>query len=265
MQFAKSQCLGSVIVWAVSQDMMTATSASSSQSLSRRGQISGRDVVSLQSFSRQLQAATAFISAGVSFDPNKGQSEGDLDTRVQRNQCRWTGCGEMCGSGYYPVYRTDTDRHSDTEYMLDSTNCKDGGVHTLCCPAYGPYTECGWFGFWNGGCTGECPSGFAQVGSSATACHSGKPQAACCTAGNAVQLGQERGEITSTALYANCHWEGNNRGDWNCPTQEADSCASGERLVASQFGSGGDVCAADRKVLYCCWEQTDVKKWDNCY
>lgn len=265
VQFAKSQCLGGVMVWAVSQDMMTARSASSRQFLLRQSQILGRDLVSMQSYSQQLQNATGFTSPGVSFDPTKGQTEGDPDSRVQRSQCRWTGCGEMCGSGYYPVYRTDTDRHSDTEYMLDSTNCKDGGVHTLCCPAYGPYTECGWYGFWNGGCTGECPSGFTQVGSSETACHSNKPQVACCTTRDIDQWGQDHGEITATALYANCHWEGNSSGN-GCPYWESDTCASGgEKLVASRFGSGGDFCSTNRRVLYCCGAQTDVKQWANCY
>ena len=223
-----------------------------------------RDDVSWQTFSRQLQAATGFTSTGVSYNTGIGQIEGDPDTRVQRNQCRWTGCGEACGSGYYPVFRTDTDRHSDTEYMMDETNCKDGSYYTLCCPAYGPYVECGWYGFWNGGCTGVCPSGFAQVGSSIAACYSGHPQAACCTTRN-VDQGSDLGEITAAALYANCYWEGNDH-LYYCGHSEGDKCASGDAyLVASRFGSGGDWCRADLRVLYCCGEQTDVKEWANCY
>ncbi len=38
------------------------------------------------------------------------------------------GQGQVCGLDYYPVYWTDTDRHSDTEYKMDNTNCKDGSI-----------------------------------------------------------------------------------------------------------------------------------------
>jgi hypothetical protein len=265
VEFAKSQCLGGVMVWAVSQDSAHSMSLGMMEEFARKMQASGHNAVLRPSYSRQLQAATGFTSPGVSFDATKGQREGDMDSRVQRNQCRWTGCSESCGPGYYPVHRTDEDRHSDTEYMVDSTNCRDGSVHTLCCPVSGPYAECGWYGFQNGDCTGVCPSGFTQVGSSRVACRSNRPQVACCTTRTVDHWGQDSGEITATALYANCNWEGSNDGV-SCLHREGDKCANGKPpLVASRFGSGGAFCTGDTRVLYCCREQTDVKQWANCY
>lgn len=216
VRFAQSQCLGGVMVWAVSQD-------------------------SGQTYSGQLQEATGFKSPGITFDVQRGQVEGDPDIRLNRDQCRWSGCGEGCGLDYYPVFRTDSDRHSDTEYMMDPTGCKDGSHHTLCCPAYGPYPKCGWYDFWNGGCGGKCPSGFTQIGSLKSACHTSKPQAACCTHRRTNPDGTDLGEMRTVALYNNCQWEGNDDQP-DCPLGESSSCNRGTKLVAS-----GD---ADMEALF---------------
>ena len=243
IKFAKSQCLGGVMVWAVSQDVNAVVP------VNKRDQVLGARAGIAGTYSEQLQRATGYNSPGF--------RDGKPDTRVGRPHCRWTGCGEPCGPNFYPVYRQDSDRHSSSEYMMDNTNCKDG-IHLLCCPAYVNDVKCGWYDFHNGGCGGSCPEGMTEVGSTSIACHTNKPQVACCTTRNDVDK-----EITAVALYNNCHWEGAK--GYPCDRRESDNCEDGTKLVASRMGSGGFWCAVNNRRLDCCGPQTDDKKWDKCY
>ena len=244
VKFAKSQCLGGVMVWAVSQDVNAVLPVKHK----RRDQVLEARAVA-GTYSEQLQRATGYNSPGF--------KDGKPDMRVVRGQCRWTGCGEPCGANYYPMYREDSDKHNSKEYMMDNTNCKSGG-HLLCCPAYISDVHCGWYDFWNGKCGGNCPKGMTEVGSTRIACHTGKPQVACCN-----QKNHADNEIVALALYNNCHWEGGN--SYPCDRSETDSCKDGTKLVASRMGSGGFWCATNKRRLDCCGPQSDDKKWDKCY
>ncbi|KAK5657940.1 hypothetical protein OQA88_2491 [Cercophora sp. LCS_1] len=230
-KFAESQCLGGVMVWAISEDAG-------------------------QTYANQLQAATGYRSPGVKWNQLEQKQEANPDYSINRNQCRWTSCGESCGPDYYPVFRKDWDRHSDGEYMFDPTGCKDGHKYLLCCPAYGPHPSCGWYGFWNGGCTGVCEGGQTQVGSLSDACHTGKPQAACCSTPKYNGVGVMR----AVALYENCHWEGDHGG---CQFTESSQCNDGTKLVASRMGSGADWCY--RASSLCYWQKKEPDSSGYCH
>ncbi|KAK4441989.1 hypothetical protein QBC34DRAFT_499971 [Podospora aff. communis PSN243] len=248
VEFAKSQCLGGVMVWALSQDA---------------GQM----------YSDQLQAATGYRSPGLKWTWNNLQQKyvanpDEQDAYLTRPQCRCAGCGEMCGPGEYAVERHDTDcgwlRHGVLrEYIRDPTGCKDPHHHLLCCPSVKPYPSCGWYGFWNGGCTGVCEAGQTQVGSVHIACHTDRPQAACCNMYPQDTPGEH--VMRPVALHANCHWEGLENGH-DCPRTSSDDCDDGTKLVASKMGPGGDICYNYHgRSLYCCGSQNDNKRWAGCH
>ncbi|KAG2000885.1 hypothetical protein GB937_010731, partial [Aspergillus fischeri] len=151
INFAYGQCLGGVMVWAISHD------TSDAKFTRALGQITGRQGKSL-------------VTIG----------ENDYkQVRKYIDQCKWTNCGETCPSGYAPIIRDDKWKRRESELMLDSTGCLDGLVHTLCCPK-DEMPSCGWYSHKNGKCNYECPSGYVEIGSYSGGCGRNY-QAACCT------------------------------------------------------------------------------------
>ncbi|OIW28356.1 glycoside hydrolase [Coniochaeta ligniaria NRRL 30616] len=153
--FAKSHCLGGVMVWAVSHDNLEGENAAA------LAHALGRDVVI---------PTTHFV---------------ERDTTNPQDQfCHWINCGDVCPEGFGPLVRQD----KTSELMLTSQGCppESGTVHTLCCPKK-QLTFCQWRGFKNSGhCNAQCNSNEVQVGSTSVGCSRGS-QAACCTTNPATE------------------------------------------------------------------------------
>ncbi|KAK7941547.1 glycoside hydrolase family 18 protein [Apiospora aurea] len=147
--FAKSQCLGGVMVWALSHDDRMGTNAYGLA----------------EALGNPLRVGKEYYNKPVVEKP-------------QAKYCRWGNCGEECGNGFTHVRR---DGNRD-EHMFDGTGCPKGSVRTFCCPNNSPVPTCQWSGHRpSGNCKGGCASGQVEVGSTNRACHNGH-QAACCDA-----------------------------------------------------------------------------------
>jgi GH18 family chitinase len=266
--FARSECLGGVMVWAVSLDETDGT------------------------YSKQLQQATGFQSKGTTLvnDTSGGGGGGGggggkqvvgPDDFQLRAQCFWTDCGAPCPSDYVGRNRADSD--GSGEIMLDSTACQKG-IRTLCCPvpkaSGASLPTCGWYDFNNGACgkndASLCGDGWAEVGSYAGACRQGW-QVACCTTDV---------DTISTAVYGSCEWrKGSKYGDPGKCVDGVDytACENNGLLtynqVDSRGGTGAHQCFTwDRsggfflfkhfgQQSYCCADrqvQQRVRRWDNC-
>lgn len=122
--FVRSQCLGGIMVWAVSHDTPD-----------------GR-------FSEALRkAANRPEALGSSTD-------GYDEHTVVHDQCKWTNCLEGCPRGWHYVKRSDSNARNN-EWMANHQGCEGYGVRYLCCPPTasgwdGPM--CGWYGHRNGNC-----------------------------------------------------------------------------------------------------------------
>ncbi|KAF6792625.1 Killer toxin subunits alpha/beta 4 [Colletotrichum sojae] len=229
VDFARSQCLGGVMVWAVSQDYADGT------------------------YSKQLASVTKYISPSFTTysyteqQITKSAVAAD-DAKALRNQCLWTTCGEGCPSGYNPVPRSDRDAKKKTEWMQDGTFCLGGQLRGFCCPSNQEQPVCDWQDFNNGKCCKKhgslCTEGTIEVGSYKGACSDKKLQVACCTTNSATV------SIESVLGYGDCEWEGRppkdcglNNGYPVCKT----TGSMDYRLLISDGGSGGVNCNTDHK------------------
>jgi len=234
--FARSQCLGGVMVWAVSHDTKDAQ------------------------YSRALAELTGRVPRIA-----LGQTlEGDLTEEVvnTRDQCKWTNCGENCPNGWQWVLRTDKDKKRDDERMTDDEGCDKTGIHKLCCPPSSKQPSCGWYTHHNGKCDSTCPSGMVEVGSNSIYCNKGY-QAACCTT-----------DTDSTTLYDNCAWGSSPNCDrGSCTGAKSTEIAlstsgSGGAIcsprtytdVLGQFGPNDEY----QQRKYCCDQSEERQTWDDC-
>ncbi|OOQ88035.1 hypothetical protein PEBR_14680 [Penicillium brasilianum] len=239
IEFAQSECLGGVMVWALTHDTADAKYSESLSTLSGRA-------------SNLLQ--TGAVINGKKYDTHT--------EKKQYQQCKWTGCGEVCPSGYAMVERGDSGARKG-ELMLDSAAC-DGTLHTLCCPTASKIPKCGWYTHNNGKCDPTCPSGMIEVGGNDAYCNNDKYQAACCSM-----------SPDSMYLYGNLEWS-----EWpacdkgTCPW--ADSSKS-TTLGQSARGSGATTCdmrhglpqsskdpPMDWQERKLCYKEEDKKAWKNC-
>lgn len=229
INFAKSQCLGGVMVWAVSEESTNGTYADT------------------------MSSSTGYSSVNIKSVANGGGSAPlDLD---HHSQCKWTNCGDDCPSGWICIDRSDTTPDHQEPNMTGSTHCDGAGNRKLCCPP-GSFTICGWFDFNNGKYGGQFPTpgpntpgepglGWTEVGSYSGACNNGQYQAACCN------IAQEN------ELYGLCRWTGTAN---SC----SGTCGSDFGLVSSQGCSGGGECKQNTAREYCCTNQVQFQRWDNC-
>lgn len=245
---ASELCLGGVMVWAISQD----TAA-------------GR-------FSRELQAATGYRSPGTStFDLGDGDllQAATQDTLI--DQCRWSGCGKGCPSGYIVVPRRDG--HHTDGVMRAPTGCSGGQTSIFCCPAKEAMPWCMWQDFNNGRCgskqQSQCNQGYVEIGSHSAACRSNALwQVGCCMAGGT------KAKTVSTKNYGACRWQGTPpRCGFDAETDGTDGACKNagnrEYLLHSKGGSGGALCregnGLDYDRAYCCDTDSEgVSAWGEC-
>lgn len=114
--FARSQCLGGVMVWAVSHDTEDGM------------------------FSRELAKVT---NRRVITLPSSDDSPTE-EIATSHDQCKWTNCREDCPSGWHLMQRMDPGA-GDEEWVFDETGCDGAGYHRFCCPPYETLPECGWY------------------------------------------------------------------------------------------------------------------------
>ncbi|KAF4949938.1 hypothetical protein FGADI_8539 [Fusarium gaditjirri] len=245
LDFARSQCLGGAMVWAISQD------------------------TSDGKFSKQLQLATGYKSKAVTtFNSSialgggvfKETTENEASIDVPSDQCRWSNCGKSCPNGWFAVQRKDPWRRSSKERMQDSTGCGGNGLRLFCCPR-GEEPFCQWIALNRGNCNPGCPdANMVEVGSYKGGCGNGKAQVACC-----------RGSTPALDVYRQYKWYGKEN---DCAT-ELGSKACGwsstfnTLLTFSQDGSGAQKCwdsKGKRGPRPICGDESDSSKahFTNC-
>ncbi|KAK7737549.1 hypothetical protein SLS63_002678 [Diaporthe eres] len=234
IDFAKSQCLGGVMVWAVSHDT--------------------KDSKYSSALGKALGKVPALPSTG----------DGTEEVTTNHLQCKWTGCGQSCPTNWQPVFRSGPGSTPGSwEYMKETEGCEGtGGAHTFCCPPGELHPVCGWYTHNNGKCKSGCPSGYSEVGANGKHCNNGDYQSACCSS----QDQNNRG-VKNLLLYSKCHW-----GDK--PRCEASSCGDGRsKLLGSMNGPGAGECqigdndwqnmqSEERK--YCCDTGNSNERWGTC-
>lgn len=214
LDFARSQCLGGVMVWAISHD------------------------TSDGKFSKQLQTVTGYKSKAVTtFNSTITFPSGffyettvnEANVNVVINQCRWTNCAQMCPSGWSAVRRSDPYAHHHNELMMDDTGCSGNGSRTFCCPP-GKQPTCQWLSLNGGKCNPGCPKDYMyEVASTKAGCRNGKAQVACCS-----------GDTPALAVYRQYKWKGK---EHNCDTDlGVEQCEWIMPLVSSWGGSGDQLC-----------------------
>ncbi|KAH7122919.1 hypothetical protein EDB81DRAFT_913002 [Dactylonectria macrodidyma] len=133
--FARGQCLGGLMVWAISHDTKHAK------------------------YTRALvEAANRKIIV-----PVPVSREDLLKTKGKCSQCKWTYCGEQCPSGWLRVARRDGGER-ETEYMIDEQGCNGISHHQLCCPPGDDVPTYGWYNRNNRNCDGSRDSFDKQMG-----------------------------------------------------------------------------------------------------
>jgi GH18 family chitinase len=229
-EFARGQCLGGVMVWAVSHDLPY---GNYSRAL---GEVANRKVKAL---------AMSTVTD-------------ELETRKVHQQCKWTNCFENCPAGWTLIARSDSGARKG-EGMLDNASCGRRGDHLFCCPPDSPLPTCGWYGHRNGKCNGRgnCPEKTVEIGSHSRDCENNNYQAACCTF-----------DTPSMKLYSQCTWAESPKCDEGvCPNTlvaESSTGSGGDYCKWKTFKytwNGQEATYQERK--YCC-DQKDDTKWEDC-
>ncbi|KAG9495650.1 hypothetical protein J7337_012204 [Fusarium musae] len=210
--YAKSRCLGGVMVWAISHDTKEAR------------------------FNKALALSLNRKTTSGEFDEN--EKAYDIK-KIPNEQCRWTNCKEGCRKGWVAIPRSDSGARKN-EIMFDETGCGGDGGHTFCCPAGDTkIPTCGWYGHNNGRCPtrSECPSDMTEIASNEIYCKkkgSKKQnfQTACC-----------KTDVVGTKVYGTCEWGQYPKCDAQegCPNPLGNK-KMGSLLAYSASGSGGGNC-----------------------
>ncbi|KAM7206680.1 hypothetical protein V8F33_000323 [Rhypophila sp. PSN 637] len=174
--FARSQGMGGVMVWAVSHDT--------------------RDAKYSWALASVAQTKYRSLQMKMVGDSNDTTGDGYQYKVNYKAQCRWTGCNEICPNNWIRMMRSDPGSRSN-EYMTDDTGCDGYGTHKLCCPPNQEIPSCGCNSHWKDcawhkgisqGLTGQpsdfcyanCPSDTVRVAMSSSGCAAGS-WAHCCT------------------------------------------------------------------------------------
>ncbi|KAL3473172.1 hypothetical protein BJX99DRAFT_272425 [Aspergillus californicus] len=240
--YARSQCMGGVMVWAISHDDRSHTSAkalTSGVGRKRMGFPNYPETPSSSSLSlvEKRQETKAFDGPTCS-----GLSCGEKYQEEVVDACRWTNCGDDCPAGWKWIDGEDSDLK-----MTDETAC--GGVHNrkFCCPGDSNLPKCRWRGMPSHGgiCNPGCKEGEVEVGTLAKFCDFSH-QSACCTTAK------------STEPYGQCKWVG---GSPTCASSgKHASCASDYPtfLFSSSAGAGGEQICSQGSKSFCCKGDTDI-------
>ncbi|KAJ4163157.1 hypothetical protein NW754_014580 [Fusarium falciforme] len=228
LDFARSQCMGGVAVWSVSQDTNSGT------------------------YSHALQSAISTVSQVQTPTKPSNQTslrkrdEGDLKLEnVRLDSCRWTNCGGACPSGWTAILRDEEDKEFQT--IWEDSGCTTPEVRTWCCPP-GEEPKCKWSAWNHGMCMSSCSNGYVEVGSSKIACDSGS-QLACCSTKTKDGL-----IVDSMRIWDKCRWEGEEPvcGPTNGPDEPCSEMQDDRhhRLAKAFMGSGSTTCLVGSKVAF---------------
>uniref|UniRef100_A0A0P0CJB9 chitinase n=1 Tax=Hypocrella siamensis TaxID=696354 RepID=A0A0P0CJB9_9HYPO len=113
IDFAKSQCLGGVMVWAVSQDASD-----------------GRYSLAV---GRAATTADADADNVSMFMPGPIEAKVYEAEKPDDKECKWTNCLERCPKGLLRTKLNESDAH-DGKDMSDAEYCQGQGKLQLCCP-----------------------------------------------------------------------------------------------------------------------------------
>lgn len=259
--FARENCLGGVMVWALTHD--------NAQS----------DALQDLSFAvgRKFTRPGEFAELSP-MQPPEGRDTEDNVTTIHIPQCRWTGCGETCDLSFEsPVARTGPgdDFKSGVDLMMDNNACPTTQhSRTFCCPSKPGHPECGWYDHGgNGKCEARgCPTGFTEVGSNGNDCRHGRHQTACCKIADS--SGADNTVRNSLQIYAKSFWQGDGWEGACDPPGESHSCPTGyDPVVLSSSGSGGVQCRKSQSTWfgreyeerqYCTTPDTSLLAWGYC-
>ncbi|THC90472.1 hypothetical protein EYZ11_010063 [Aspergillus tanneri] len=236
-EFARTQCLSGVMVWAISHDTDTAD------------------------FSHDLAKVT---NRQVTLQRQEKDEEDYITEKMTINQCYWSNCGAPCPANWKMIKRIDKWSRKD-EYMMDSTACHGAGTRSFCCPPES-IPECGWYSHNNGNCKSGCPSGMIEIGSTQAGCKHEEHQTACCTVKDSSSKA-----LASMNLYDTCEWASYPQCD-----KGVCSGSKSTVLGASGTGSGDVYCypgdfmgpewprrhLTERK--YCCNTEDKTSRFENC-
>ncbi|KAG6365632.1 hypothetical protein INS49_007243 [Diaporthe citri] len=165
-------------------------------------------------------------------------SSKDTTLETQNQYCRWSNCGETCGTGFTSIVRDD----KKSQLMLDSTECPPGKsqTQTLCCPT-----------------SSEVPTCRADGADSTTTASS-----ACCT-------------ITeSTTPWSKCQWTDSCYDDETCPSDYPNYVAQsrdgwGGRPSCSNGAKHKNYCCSGDAVpdafTNCAWDGFEVAFTNEAY
>ncbi|KAL6229244.1 hypothetical protein BDW75DRAFT_249985 [Aspergillus navahoensis] len=237
--FAKSQCLGGVLVWSVDYDDSSHTySKGLAAALGNRLNLNISSGLTVSSF-----GAMAAMSGGTI--RKLDEDETTTTTGGQEKYCRFINCGDLCPSGYTTVYRDD----KKPELMLDSTHCPPGSkqTQTLCCPTASEVPTCRWRGFHNNGhCKPGCNDDEVEIGTVHKGCSKGY-QSACCTV------------TESTKPWTKCQWTTSCSKDQTCPSDFPTY------ITSSRQGFGGQSsCDGSHWYNLCCRDSSPPDAFTNC-
>lgn len=126
MDFAKSECLGGVFVWAISQDSSDTASS--------------------------LGIATATEHTVIQSEEDNTNNPLTVSETYNQEQCKWSNCNEDCPKDFSTVLRNDKDKNYAGEIMQDDSYCDGIGKRVFCCPNALPQPACGWYNFNGGAC-----------------------------------------------------------------------------------------------------------------
>ncbi|WYZ41182.1 hypothetical protein EsH8_V_000077 [Colletotrichum jinshuiense] len=220
LDFARSQCLGGAMVWAISQDTTDGK------------------------YSKQLQSLQ-HLYPWIFKEMQISESSKD----ITKQQCRWSNCGQGCPSGWKGVPRIDPYGNNQRELMYDDTGCDGRGIRVFCYPP-GDQPTCQWLFFNGGKCNPGCPHDTdIVIASTKAGCNNGKAQVACCDGGSS---SMDIYRQCKWAHWKNCQWYDNfalgltpYAGQKTCNA----NCPAGKIKVAlekDKFLCGGGISA------YCC-------------
>lgn len=129
VDFARTQCMGGVMVWAVNHDTKNGTFSKSLRTVVRSEKPSNN--------TSQANKDNGDTGAGTGSGPTAGVDT-DISETIPRDQCRWSNCGEECPSDWQHVHRRDPYKMSIRDRMWDDTGCQDGSRRSCCPPGPEP-------------------------------------------------------------------------------------------------------------------------------